>query len=207
MLDPSGESVREDERRSGPATRRLQIRARPFTVGRQDTNARGVSVEGGVQSVLRAARVRPEAVVVDAGRSDDVLGACRTLRSAGLTAPLLALGTRDAVATRVAVLEAGADDYVVKPFVVDELLARVRALVRRGAAATGELVQVADLTLDAGAHEVIRGERRIDLTPIEFRLLELLMHNAGRVIHRSSIFEHVLYVGYLRRMLESAPGR
>jgi DNA-binding response OmpR family regulator len=98
-------------------------------------------------AVRLAAELQPEAVVVDAGRSDDVLGACRTLRSAGLTAPLLALGTRDAVATRVAVLEAGADDYVVKPFVVDELLARVRALVRRGAAATGELVQVARLGL------------------------------------------------------------
>jgi len=158
------------------------------------------------------------AVVLDTGDpSEDGLAACRRLRRAVVRAPLLALGARDSVDDRIAVLEAGADDYLLKPFAVEELLARLRALLRRTAATGGDVLEFGDLVLDPAAHEARRGERRIALTPIEFRLLMLLMGNAGRVIDRSTIFTHVwgfdfgprsnllnVYVGYLRRKTESA---
>jgi two-component system response regulator MprA len=124
---------------------------------------------------------------------------------------------RDAIADRVAGLDAGADDYLVKPFSIDELRARVRALLRRaGNGGADEPLQLADLVLDPRAHLVHRGERRIELTMTEFALLELFLRNPGHVLTRTLIFERVwgydfgptskaleVYVGYLRRKLEA----
>jgi two-component system response regulator MprA len=129
------------------------------------------------------------------------------------------LTARDAVSDRVAGLDAGADDYLVKPFALDELLARLRALLRRTSAPPedeAKLLTVADLTLDPIGYEVRRGGRQIELTRTEWLLLELLLHNAGRVLPRATIFERVwgydfgptskaldVYVGYLRRKTEA----
>jgi two-component system response regulator MprA len=127
------------------------------------------------------------------------------------------LTARDAVSDRVEGLEAGADDYLVKPFDLDELIARLRALLRRTLGTDDhDQLRFADLTLDATAHEARRGERRIELTRTEFLLLELFMLNPRRVLSRSLIHERVwgydfgpasnslgVYVGYLRRKLEA----
>lgn len=164
------------------------------------------------------AAARPDAIILDTGRADGSgLALCRRLREVAEPVPLLALGEADTVDERIARLEAGADDYLVQPFVLDELLARVRALLRRHTPVGGEVVRVADLLLDPETREVRRGRRRIELTPIEFRLLELLMRNAGRVLDRALIFTYVwgfdfgatsnalnVYVGYLRRKTEDA---
>ncbi len=144
----------------------------------------------------------------------DGLDACRRLRERGDATPVLVLTARDAVQDRVAGLEAGADDYLVKPFALSELLARVRALLRRSRARR-DLVGYADLTLDASTRRVTRGGRVITLTRIEFGLLELLLRNAEQVISYDVILERVwgydeapasnalaVFVGFLRRKLE-----
>ena len=147
----------------------------------------------------------------------DGLEVCRRLRAAGDATPVLMLTARDAVGDRVAGLDAGADDYLVKPFALEELLARLRALLRR-VPTNGDrpaVLRFADLSMDTGAYEVRRGERRIDLTRTEFVLLELLLRHPRQVLTRSTIFERVwgydfgsgsnslgVYVGYLRRKLE-----
>jgi two-component system response regulator MprA len=147
----------------------------------------------------------------------DGLEVCRRLRASGDRTPVLMLTARDAVADRVAGLDAGADDYLVKPFALEELLARLRALLRRsGPAEPGALLRFADLELDPAARTVARGGRRIDLTRTEFALLELLMRNPRVVLTRSVIHERIwgydfgpgsnalgVYVGYLRRKLEA----
>jgi two-component system response regulator MprA len=150
----------------------------------------------------------------------DGLEACRRLRSAGEDLPILVLTARDAVSDRVAGLDAGADDYLPKPFALEELLARLRALLRRTQPAfsseNGQL-SFADLTLDPLAREVTRGERTVRLTRTEFNLLELLMRHPRQVLTRSQILEEVwgfdfpttansleVYVGYLRRKTEAA---
>jgi two-component system response regulator MprA len=130
--------------------------------------------------------------------------------------PVLMLTARDEVENRVAGLDAGADDYVTKPFALEELLARVRALLRRSANGAGKMLQFADLQLDPGTREVRRGERLIELTRTEFALLELFMTNPRQVLTRSIIFERVwgydfgfasnsldVYIGYLRRKTEA----
>jgi two-component system response regulator MprA len=131
------------------------------------------------------------------------------------------LTARDAVSDRVAGLDAGADDYLVKPFALEELLARLRALLRRSVnGATDGVLRFADLELDPGTREVRRGERRIELTRTEFLLLELFLLNPRQVLTRSLIFERVwgydfgpasnaldVYVGYLRRKLEAGGER
>jgi two-component system response regulator MprA len=146
----------------------------------------------------------------------DGLEVCRRLRKAGDRTPVLMLTARDAIDDRVAGLDVGADDYLVKPFALRELKARVRALLRRsGDGHEGEVLRYGDLVLDPVAHEVHRGERRIELSRTEFLLLELFMQHPRQVLTRTTIFERVwgydfgptsnalgVYMGYLRRKTE-----
>ncbi len=121
----------------------------------------------------------------------DGISLCRELRGEGKDTPILMMTARDAVSERVQGLDSGADDYLTKPFAFDELLARVRALLRRGGARHPPKLQAANLNLDPVTHEVCRGERPIELTALEYRLLHYLMQNQGRVLNRSLIEEHV----------------
>jgi two-component system, OmpR family, response regulator MprA len=146
----------------------------------------------------------------------DGLTVCKEARHRGIDVPILLLTARVEVGDRVAGLDAGADDYLVKPFVVDELLARCRALLRRSAATSSTaILRVGDLTLNSLSREVHRGERQIILTKTEFDLLELLMQQPGTVISRDTIYEAIwgynfetnsksldVYIGYLRRKTE-----
>jgi DNA-binding response OmpR family regulator len=115
---------------------------------------------------------------------------CRTLRANGFAAPILFLTARDAVSDRVKGLELGGDDYLVKPFDFDELIARVRALMRRRSAPHAPVISLADLDLDTAARSARRGDREIELTSKEFAVLEYLMLNPGRVVGRAEIAEH-----------------
>ena len=147
----------------------------------------------------------------------DGIEVCRRVRANGNRVPILMLTARDEVENRVAGLDAGADDYVTKPFALDELLARIRALLRRTADTDGgEVLSFADVTLDLGTREVRRNGRLIDLTRTEFALLELFLRNPRQVLTRSIIFERVwgydfgfasnsldVYIGYLRRKTEA----
>ncbi|TFW32233.1 response regulator transcription factor [Massilia horti] len=116
---------------------------------------------------------------------------CREWRERGVLTPILMLTARDAVADRIAGLNTGADDYLTKPFVFDELLARVRALLRRAERAHPPLLQVAGLVLDPHTHAVTRGGAALDLTPKEYAILELLVRHAGGVVSRQQLAEHV----------------
>ena len=160
---------------------------------------------------------KPHAVVMDVMMPfADGLTVCKEARHRGIDVPILLLTARVEVGDRVAGLDAGADDYLVKPFVVDELLARCRALLRRNAAASSAtILRVGDLTLNTLSREVHRGEREIMLTKTEFDLLELLMQQPGTVISRDTIYEAIwgynfetnsksldVYIGYLRRKTE-----
>ncbi|HEU0316206.1 MAG TPA: response regulator transcription factor [Solirubrobacteraceae bacterium] len=141
---------------------------------------------------------------------------CRRLRAAGDRTPVLMLTARDGIDDRVAGLDAGADDYLVKPFALRELMARVRALLRRrDDGDPGSVLSFEDLSLDLLAHEARRGEVRIELTRTEFSLLEVFLRHPRQVLTRSTIFEHVwgydfgaasntlgVYIGYLRRKTE-----
>ena len=173
----------------------------------------------GREALTRLPAVAPDAVVLDVLMPFvDGLGVCRRLRQEGNRTPVLMLTARDAVAARVQGLDAGADDYLVKPFALDELLARLRALLRRSETADrGERLAFADLSLDLGTYEVRRGDRRLELTRTEFLLLELFLRHPRQVLIRTVIFEHVwgydfgpssnsleVYVGYLRRKTEAA---
>jgi two-component system response regulator MprA len=146
----------------------------------------------------------------------DGLEVCRQLRRRGSAVPVLMLTARDAVGDRVEGLDAGADDYLVKPFALEELLARIRALLRRGAPTMDGILRFADLELDPSTREVRRGGEPIELTRTEFNLLELFMLNPRQVLTRSVIFERVwgydfglasnsldVYIGYLRRKTEA----
>jgi two-component system, OmpR family, response regulator MprA len=161
---------------------------------------------------------RPDAVVLDVALpGPDGLAVARRLRRDGCDLPILMLTARDAVEDRVAGLDAGADDYLVKPFALQELLARLRALLRRTTNDdVADAMTFQDLRMDPVALEVRRGDRRIDLTRTEWLLLELFMRNIGRVLSRDVIHERVwgfdaatssnsleVYVGYLRRKLEA----
>lgn len=145
---------------------------------------------------------------------------CRRARDAGRWAPVLLLTARDDVEDRVRGLDAGADDYLPKPFSFAELAARLRALVRRGAAARPTALAVGDLRLDVAHHRVWRGDDEIALSPKEMALLELLMRRAGEVVTRTQILDHVWdfayngvsnvvdqYIGYLRRKIDKPFGR
>ncbi len=161
---------------------------------------------------------RPDAIVLDVAMPHvDGLEVCRRLREAGDRTPVLMLTARDAVDDRVAGLDAGADDYLVKPFALKELKARLRALLRRsGSAGAADPLRFGDLVLDPVAYEVERGGRRIELSRTEFHLLALFLEHPRQVLTRSQIFERVwgydfgassnalgVYVGYLRRKTEA----
>jgi two-component system response regulator MprA len=172
----------------------------------------------GAEALARlSANGRVDAVVLDILMPGiDGLEVCRQIRRAGSGVPVLMLTARDAVGDRVEGLDAGADDYLVKPFALEELLARVRALLRRGSATVDGVLRFADLELDPQTREVRRNGDRIELTRTEFNLLELFMLNARQVLTRSIIFERVwgydfgfasnsldVYIGYLRRKTEA----
>ena len=164
-----------------------------------------------------AADGQPDAVVLDILMPGvDGLEVCRQIRRRGNSVPVLMLTARDAVGDRVEGLDAGADDYLVKPFALEELLARIRALLRRAVPAGDGVLHFADLELDTGTREVRRGGDTIELTRTEFNLLELFMLNPRQVLTRSIIFERVwgydfgfasnsldVYIGYLRRKTEA----
>jgi two-component system response regulator MprA len=173
----------------------------------------------GIRALEQATTVPYDAVVLDLGLPGlDGLEVCRRLRAAGNQVPVLMLTARAAVAERVSGLDAGADDYLVKPFALDELLARLRAFERRAPSAgqgRGEL-RFGDLVVDRDAMTCRRGTREIQLSRTEYQLLELLLANQGKVLSRDVIFDKVwgydfgpesnsldVYVGYLRRKLEA----
>jgi two-component system response regulator MprA len=179
-----------------------------------------LAADGGeALSTLETEETSPDAVILDVLMPGvDGLEVCRRMRATGNTVPVLMLTARDEVENRVAGLDAGADDYVTKPFALEELLARVRALLRRTAGddAVGEVLTFADVQLDLGTREVRRSGRQIDLTRTEFALLELFLRNPRQVLTRSIIFERVwgydfgfasnsldVYIGYLRRKTEA----
>ncbi|OYV66208.1 MAG: DNA-binding response regulator [Actinobacteria bacterium 21-64-8] len=170
-------------------------------------------------SALRAVQLRaPDAIVLDLQLPDiDGLEICRRIRRSGDTTPILMLTARDAVNDRVEGLDVGADDYLVKPFDLAELLARLRALLRRHNAAEsdGSVLRFEDLSLNPQTREVSRGPRRVDLTKIEFDLMELFLQHPRQVLTRDQILDLVwgynfdsgtnslaVYIGYLRRKLE-----
>ena len=175
--------------------------------------------EDGEQALRRLeADPQPDAVILDVLMPGaDGLEVCRRLRSAGNAVPVLMLTARSEVDSRVAGLDAGADDYLSKPFALAELLARLRALLRRlGSDDAAAVLRFADLELDTGTREVRRGGDLIDLTRTEFALLELFLRNPRQVLTRSVIFERVwgydfgptsnsldVYIGYLRRKTET----
>jgi two-component system response regulator MprA len=174
--------------------------------------------EGGEDALRRlASNAEPDAMILDVLMPGvDGLEVCRRLRSDGSRLPVLMLTARVEIEDRVEGLDAGADDYLTKPFALDELKARLRALLRRTSDGAGETLRFADLELDPGTREVRRGGEPIDLTRTEFSLLELFLRNPRQVLTRSIIFERVwgydfgyasnsldVYVGYLRRKTEA----
>jgi two-component system response regulator MprA len=178
-----------------------------------------VDVTGFGRDALALIRTaQPDALILDRMLPDiDGIEVCERVRSDVGGLPILMLTARDGIDDRVSGLDAGADDYLVKPFALDELLARVRALLRRvGGEGGREVLAFADLELDTGTFEARRGGRRLELTPLEWKLLELLLRNPRRVLVREVILDRVwgstwgplsnsleVYVGHLRRKLEA----
>ena len=153
-----------------------------------------VAAASGTEALRAAAAVRPDLVLLDVMMPDgDGFEVVRRMRSSGgPEVPVIFLTARDEVTDRVAGLDIGADDYITKPFSLDEVLARIRAVLKRTQqAAPGPRLCVADLELDEDVHEVKRGGRPVALTPTEYRLLRYLMVNAGRVVSKSQILDHV----------------
>ena len=177
-----------------------------------------VDIEYDADSGLRAAEVGEyDALILDRMLPGSIEGLdiCRELRKAGNHVPILLLTAKDQVRDRVQGLNAGADDYLVKPFAFEELLARLRALLRRPKDNVGTVLEVNDLTLDTVSFEVTRAGQPIKLSRKEFALLEYLMRNAGRLVSKENIIEHVwnfdadilpntveVYVGYLRNKID-----
>jgi two-component system response regulator MprA len=174
--------------------------------------------EDGAQALERlGSEPEPDAMVLDVLMPGvDGLEVSRTVRGHGSRLPILMLTARTQVEDRVEGLDAGADDYLTKPFALEELLARVRALLRRTSDGSGQTLRFADLELDPGTREVKRGDEGIELTRTEFSLLELFLLNPRQVLTRSLIFERVwgydfgfasnsldVYIGYLRRKTEA----
>jgi two-component system response regulator MprA len=172
----------------------------------------------GAEGLLRAQSDVPDVIVLDLGLPDiDGIAVCHTLRQTGNRTPILMLTARAAVEDRVEGLEAGADDYLVKPYDVRELEARLRAIMRRHVeGADGRVLRFAELELDPDAHAARIGDRSVELTRTEFQLLELLMLNPRRVLTTELIYDRVwgydfgpsgnalrVYIGYLRRKLEA----
>lgn len=179
-----------------------------------------LTARDGSEALSSVMNDKPDAIILDVMMPlIDGLEACRRIRARGDTTPVLMLTARESVTDRVAGLDAGADDYLVKPFALEELLARLRALLRRAHGGGVELFTVGDLALNAATRDVRRGDQPIELTKTEFDLLELLMQNPGIVLNRSVIYERIwgydfetssnsldVYIGYLRRKTE-ADGR
>jgi len=178
------------------------------------------AVNDGMAALAAAGREGVDLLLLDLGMPNmDGLTVCRRLRSAGSRLPVLVLTARTEISDRVSGLDAGADDYLPKPFSLDELLARVRSLLRRSTYDTGEVseVRVDDLVIDDAARRAWRGPRELDLTKTEFDLLDLLARNHGVVLSHSNIYDQIwgydfgpdskalaVYIGYLRRKTEEA---
>jgi two-component system response regulator MprA len=204
--------VIDDDRAVRDALRRV------LTLAGYETQA----ADGGVAAIELVAEAVPDAVVLDIGMPDiDGLEVCRRLRRLGNRVPILMLTAREAISDRIEGLDAGADDYLTKPFDVDELKARLRALMRRTSVAEeSDSLRFAELRLDSARHGAVVGEELAELTRTEYLLLELLMRNPRRVLSHSLIYDRVwgydfgaasnalrVYVGYLRRKLEDAGAR
>jgi two-component system, OmpR family, response regulator MprA len=204
--------VVEDDRAVREALRRA------LTLGGYEVQ----SAEDGEQTIEMVVRNVPDAVVLDIGLPGiDGLEVCRRLRLLGNRVAILILTAREQVSDRIDGLDAGADDYLVKPFDVEEVKARLRALLRRtGSAGDPDALAFAELRLDSARHGAEVGEHFIELTRTEYQLLELLMLNPKRVLPHSLIYDRVwgydfgpasnalrVYVGYLRRKLEQAGAR
>ena len=176
-----------------------------------------ITARDGAEALQRVLNEKPDLVVLDVMMPIvDGFETCRRLRAAGNHVPILMLTARTEVSDRVEGLDAGADDYLAKPFALEELLARMRALLRRSTGLGGDAHRVGDLVLDSEARTVARGGKTIQLTKTEFDLLELLVENAGVVLSREKIYEHIwgfdfettsnsldVYIGYLRRKTEA----
>jgi two-component system, OmpR family, response regulator len=175
----------------------------------------------GEDALWMAQAVAYDAIVLDVMLPGlDGIAVCRRLRADGVWSPVLILTARDGVDDRVSGLDAGADDYLVKPFSIEELLARLRALTRRGAPERPTVLEVGDLRLDPATHEVWRGSSRLDLSPKEFALLEAFMRRSGEVLSRTQLLEYAwdfayenrsnvvdVYVRYLRDKIDRPFGR
>jgi two-component system OmpR family response regulator len=190
---------------------------------------RGLTAEGllvdlagtGEEALWRVRDREFEAIVLDVGLPDaDGFDVCRRLRAGGIWSPVLMLSAHGEIADRVAGLDAGADDYLLKPFAFDELLARLRALARRGPVERPVLLEVGDLRLDPAGHRAWRGDADLDLTAREFALLEAFMRRPGRTLSRWWLLEHAwpgdmeqrsnvveVYVRYLREKIDRPFGR
>lgn len=186
---------------------------------RQGLSSRGMGVDvarTGEEAMVRATATDYDVILLDVMLpGPDGIEVCRRLREREVWSPTLMLTALDDVADRIRGLDSGADDYLAKPFSFEELLARMRALARRGRAPRPTLLQVRDLRLDPAAQRVWRGERELSLTAREFALLEVFMRHPGRVLSRFELLEHVwdasyenrsnvidVYVGYLRDKLD-----
>jgi two-component system response regulator MprA len=191
----------------------------------RDAVERALALEGydvitsrdGAEALQRVLNDKPDLVVLDVMMPIvDGFETCRRLRASGNQVPVLMLTARTEVSDRVEGLDAGADDYLAKPFALEELLARIRALLRRTTNHSGDVHRVGDLVVDPEARTVARNGAVIQLTKTEFDLLELLVENAGVVLSREKIYEHIwgfdfettsnsldVYIGYLRRKTEA----
>jgi two-component system response regulator MprA len=179
------------------------------------------AVSNGSKALLEAEIETPDLFIVDVMMPViDGLSVCRSLRRNGNKTPILILTAKHEISDRVKGLDAGADDYLVKPFSLDELFARIRALLRRFDDETEEKRSIGDLILEYGSRKVFRKGKEIDLTKTEFDLLELLMRNTNLVLTRESIYEAIwdydfetnsksldVYIGYLRRKVDSDPDK
>lgn len=199
--------VAEDDRHVRQALERI-LRFEGYTA---------VTVSDGAAALEAIDEHQPDAIVLDVMMPlVDGLGVCRRLRARGDRTPVLMLTARDEVSDRVAGLDAGADDYLPKPFSLDELLARLRSLLRRAGMSAGGPLTVDDLQLDPEAHRVRRGDRVIDLTRTEFQILELLMRHPDTVLDRATMYAEIwgydvetssksldVHTRYVRRKLEA----
>jgi two-component system OmpR family response regulator len=172
----------------------------------------------GLEAIAKTIDVRPDVVLLDVAMPGcDGFEVCRRLRSDGVQVPIIFLTARDASEDKVSGLRLGGDDYVTKPFGLEEIVARIEAVLRRSSGGSRTMAQltVGDLVLDDDAHEVRRADNRIDLSATEYRVLRYLMLNAGRVLSKSQILEHVwqydfegestvveTYISYLRKKID-----